>query len=100
MSKLEFYSRPLVGFDPSNRKHREYFADFLKYRGWGHCPVRFICPEDAGMDLPAMIKNQLMAYYMGKEFGKDPDIEKPWVWGNHPEPETRIRTRAKPKTKK
>jgi hypothetical protein len=82
VSRLELYGRPLVAFDPSNKKHRQYFADFLKYRGWGRCPVRFIVPDDVGFDLPTLIKNQLLAYYMGREFGKDPDIEKPWVWSS------------------
>ena len=82
MSKLELYGRPLVAFDPKNKEHRKYFYDFLKYRGWGRCPVRFIVPDDVGMDLPTMIKNQLIAYYVSKEFGRDPDIERPWPWAD------------------
>jgi hypothetical protein len=69
MSKLEFYSRPLVAFDPYNKDHRRYYAEFLEYGGWGMCPVRFICPEDTGMDLTVMIKNQLNSYYIDREFG-------------------------------
>jgi hypothetical protein len=69
MSKLEFYSRPLVAFDPANKDHRRYYAEFFEYRGWGHCPVRFLCPDDHGTDLTVMIRNQLVQYYVDREFG-------------------------------
>jgi hypothetical protein len=68
MSKLEFYARPLVAFNPKNKDHRRWYHQFLEYRGWGHCPVRFICPDDSGSDLTLMIKNQLVEYYVQKEF--------------------------------
>jgi len=68
MSKLEFYARPLVAFDPNNKDHRRYYHDFVKFKGWGHCPVRFICPNDVGYDLTIMIRNQLIDYYIDKEF--------------------------------
>lgn len=68
MSKLEYLMRPLVAFDPNNKDHRRYYAEFLRYGGWGKCPVRFVVPEDVGMDLPTMIKNSLIEYYVGKEF--------------------------------
>ena len=69
MSKLEYLARPLVAFDPNNKDHRRYYADFLEYGGWGKCPVRFICPEDVGHDVPTMIKNSLINYYVEREFG-------------------------------
>jgi len=69
MSKLEFLARPLVAFDPYNKDHRRYYAEYLEYGGWGKCPVRFICPEDYGMDMPSMIKNRLIDYYIDREFG-------------------------------
>jgi hypothetical protein len=68
MSKLEYMMRPLVAFDPANKDHRRYYAEFLEYGGWGTCPVRFVCPEDVGHDLPTMIKNSLIEYYVGREF--------------------------------
>lgn len=71
MSRLEFYSRPLVAFDPANKEHRRWYYQFLKKMSWGHCPVRFICPEDSGFDLTIMIRNQLIDYYTRKEFGKE-----------------------------
>jgi hypothetical protein len=69
MSKLEFFARPLVAFDASNKNHRRYYAEFLEYGGWGSCPVRFVCPEDYGMDLPTMIQHRLIQYYVDREFG-------------------------------
>lgn len=71
MSRLEYYHRPLVAFDPTNKDHRRWFAMFQQHRTWGHCPVRFICPEDNGMDLPGVITRHLMDYYLGKEFHKE-----------------------------
>jgi hypothetical protein len=68
MSRLEFYNRPLVAFDPGKKEHRNFYAEFLKRGGWGQCPVRFIVPEDSGGDLISMIKNSLIAYYIEKEF--------------------------------
>ena len=69
MSKLEFMARPLVAFDARNKHHRQYYAEFLDYGGWGKCPVRFIVPEDHGLDLTVMIKNHITQYYIDKEFG-------------------------------
>jgi hypothetical protein len=69
MSKLEYLARPLVAFDPYNKDHRRYYAEFLEYGGWGRCPVRFVCPDDTGFDLPTMIKNRLIEYYVDREFG-------------------------------
>jgi hypothetical protein len=68
VSKLEFYARPLVAFDPSKKEHRRWFHEFMEYGGWGKCPVRFICPEATGSDLVKMITRQLVDYYVKKEF--------------------------------
>jgi hypothetical protein len=70
VSKLEFYARPWVAFDPANRDHRKWYHDFIQYRTWGRCPVRFICPDDQGNDLTIMIRNQLVEYYVRQEFEK------------------------------
>jgi hypothetical protein len=69
MSRLEYYNRPLVAFDPNNKDHRRYYAEFLERSSWGKCPVRFICPDDNGGDLISMIKNNLIQYYIDREFG-------------------------------
>ena len=68
MSKLEFYCRPLVAFNPHDKNHRRWYHEFVMYGGWGSCPVRFICPDDTGSDLTITIKNQLIDYYIHKEF--------------------------------
>ena len=69
MSRLEYLARPLVAFDPYNKDHRRYYAEFVERGTWGHCPVRFICPDDQGGDLIALIKNNLIQYYIDREFG-------------------------------
>lgn len=68
MSRLEFYNRPLVAFDPSNKIHRRHYAVFENTASWGSCPVRFIVPTDNGDNLIAMIKNSLINYYVEREF--------------------------------
>ena len=68
MSKLEFYARPLVAFDASNKQHRRWYHEFVEYGGWGQCPVRFIVPESTGSDLVKIITRQLIEYYVTKEF--------------------------------
>ena len=68
MSRLEFYGRPLVAFDATNPTHRGYYYDFLKNRGWGSCPVRFICPEAQGMNLVTMIQQAMLKFYVEREF--------------------------------
>lgn len=70
MSKLEYYCRPLVAFDPNNKDHRRWYHQFLEKRSWGYCPVRFICPNDTGLDLTIMIRNQLVEFYVQKEFSQ------------------------------
>jgi hypothetical protein len=76
VSKLEFYARPWVAFDPTNREHRQWYHEFLVRRSWGHCPVRFICPDDLGNDLTIMIRNQLVEYYVKKEFERSKSVDK------------------------
>lgn len=71
MTKLEYFARPLVAFDARNKDHRRWYYEFLEYGGWGKCPVRFICPQDVGYDLTIMIRNQLIEYYVDKEFARE-----------------------------
>lgn len=68
MSKLEFFARPWVKFNPSDKQHRKWYYEFLERNSWGYCPVRFICPDDTGLDLTIMIRNQLIEYYVNREF--------------------------------
>jgi hypothetical protein len=58
-----------VAFDPYDKDHRRYYAEYLEYGGWGRCPVRFIVTEEHGLDLPTMIRNKLIEYYIDREFG-------------------------------
>ena len=58
-----------MAFDPNNKDHRRYYAEFQEQSSWGSCPVRFICPDDNGGDLISMIKNNLIQYYIDREFG-------------------------------
>ena len=69
MSRLDYSGRPWVSFDPSNKEHRKYFAQFQFFGTWGHSPVRFIVADDHG-DLVTMIQRKLIEYYVDKEFGK------------------------------
>jgi hypothetical protein len=76
MSKLEYYSRPLVAFDPANKEHRRFFHEFLETSTWGRCPVRFICPDESGSDLVKMMQRQLIEYYIGSEFKESKPAKK------------------------
>ena len=69
MSRLEYFERPLVAFDPANKDHRRWFYQFQTSRTWGTCPVRFIIPDDNG-DLVTMCQQRLIDYYVKREFGK------------------------------
>lgn len=73
MSRLNFVGRPWVVFDPANRQHRTWYAEFQKFGTWGRCPVRFIVADDHG-DLLTMIQRSLVSYYIEREFkvGKKP----------------------------
>lgn len=70
MSKLEFFQRPLVAFEPSNKDHRRWFAEFQTRRSWRNCPVRFIVPDEHG-DLVTLCQQRLIEFYVNKEFSKD-----------------------------
>lgn len=67
MSRLNLLNRPWIVFDPANKDHRKWFAEFQKNYTWGHCPVRFVVDHDHG-DLVTMIQRSLINYYVNKEF--------------------------------
>ena len=69
MSKLQLLHRPWVVFDPYNKDHRKYYYEFVTYRTWGRCPVRFFVDDDSG-DLITMIQRKLVDYYVSQEFSK------------------------------
>ena len=68
MSKLDYYARPLVSFDVTNKEHRRYYYDFAKNNTWGRCPVRFNSLEDTGYNLFAIMQRQMVEYYINREF--------------------------------
>lgn len=70
MSRLQLFGRPYVVFDPSNKDHRRWFADFNRHLSWKHCPVRFVVDDDQG-DLITMIQRRLIQFYVDKEFGTE-----------------------------
>ena len=67
MSVLELSGRPFVVFDPRDEEHRGYYYDFVKQGTWGHCPYRFVVPEDHG-NLVTMIQRSLVQFYVEQEF--------------------------------
>jgi hypothetical protein len=67
MSRLAYIGRPWVAFDPEDKQHRKYFAEFQENRTWGKCPIRFIISDDAG-DLLSMMQRRLVGYYTATEF--------------------------------
>lgn len=69
MSKIQMFGRPYVVFDPKNKDHRKWYADFNKNLSWSKCPVRFVVDDDAG-DLITMIQRKLIEHYTAREFGK------------------------------
>ena len=69
MSRLQLFGRPWVVFNPVNRDHRKWFAEFQRSGTWGRCPVRFVVNDDHG-DLLTMIQRDLIEHYVGKEFKK------------------------------
>jgi hypothetical protein len=69
MSRLQLFGRQWVVFDAQNKDHRKWFANFNKTGAWGRCPVRFVVNDDHG-DLITQIQRELIAHYVGKEFGK------------------------------
>lgn len=68
MSTLHFHARPWVAFDAHNAEHRQHYADFLKFNTWGRCPVRFVMADEQGTDLPTLMRNRLVEYYVQVEF--------------------------------
>jgi len=63
---LDLHRRPTVLFDPSNKEHRQYVAEFLATGTWGRCPVVFFAPDEANTKAYAI--ESLADYYLAKEF--------------------------------
>jgi hypothetical protein len=67
MSRLQLHGRQFTVFNPKDKQHREWFADFNKNRTWSRCPVRFVVNDDHG-DLITQIQRELIQHYVDKEF--------------------------------
>jgi len=67
MSILQLNCRPLLAFDAGNVEHRKHYAQFLKKKTWGYCPVRFAV-LGSHTDLITQIERELVDYYTLKEF--------------------------------
>lgn len=63
MYRKRVYSpKPRVAFEPSNRKHRLDYAQFLRYNNWKD-GCQFLL-EEPYMDIPSMINDKLVHYYL------------------------------------
>jgi len=83
MSRLALHSRPFAVFNPADRDHRKWFAEFNASAKWGNCPVRFVVEDDNG-DLVTMIQRRLIQYYVSQEFAsstKKSVVKKPHQLG-------------------
>ena len=68
MSKLALVGRPYVVFDPKNKDHRRWFAEFNHTKSWGQCPVRFVVANEGNANLAGLMQRLLIEYYAAKEF--------------------------------
>ncbi len=77
---LNHLNRPAVLFNPADKKHRNFYAEFLKNGTWGTCPVRFeVIGDMQNNNLAFAMQRKLVEYYMEKEFKvqskfADPDL--------------------------
>jgi hypothetical protein len=67
VSVLLLKARPLLAFDANNRQHRNYYAEFVKHKTWGYCPIRFAV-GGSRIDLVTHIERELVDFYTLKEF--------------------------------
>lgn len=73
MSRLDYWGRPWVVFDATNKNHRRWFAEFQRTSTWGRCPVRFIVEQNG--ELLSLIQQQLIDYYVRKEFKERIEVD-------------------------
>lgn len=60
-------AKPVVEFNCSDPKHRNYFHKFLTTYSWKDCPVQFALTGQY-TDIPRMIQSKLVLHYLNKEF--------------------------------
>lgn len=59
--------KPQTLFDAGNSEHRRAYFNFLQTGSWQNCKYYFVI-EDTYVDLPSMIDNKLVNYYLNNEF--------------------------------
>ena len=69
MGKIDQYGRQHEVFDATSKTHRKIFHDVIKYKTWGRAPIRFWI-ENENNNLISQITDEMVRYYMMKEFGK------------------------------
>jgi len=70
MGILDNFIRPTEIFDVNNRKHREYYSQYLKTNSWSNCPVQLKVPTQI-VSLSTYAREQLIQFYINKEFNND-----------------------------
>jgi len=66
--------RSEVLFDPTNKKHRNAYDQYLRNnRSWHGCPYRFRAPHFGVV--VGYIERKMLEYYTNKEFGAKPETE-------------------------
>lgn len=69
-NRLVLFGRPKAIFDPTNKRDRTAYLDFLETGSWRNCPVNYIIDDDS-ISATYCIEKKLLAYYLRKEFGED-----------------------------
>ena len=57
----------MIQFNAFDEEHRKQYANFIKKKSWGYCPVRFAV-LGSRTDLVTQIERDLVDYYVFKEF--------------------------------
>lgn len=70
MGILQKFVRPVKLFDVNDKKHRKYYAEYLKTNSWGNCPFQLTSPTKL-ISLSSYAREQLIQYYINKEFNND-----------------------------
>ena len=79
MSRLKVGARPVVHFDPSNKEHRQFYAEYLKDHNWRGSPIQFYLESGWG-DIVSMIEHKLTRHFLSKEFKQElPERSESWV---------------------
>jgi hypothetical protein len=68
--KKMLQNKLLVNFDANNIEHRKYFKTFFTKNKWDQKSPRFIL-EQPFLDVPTMIQNKLMQYYLKHDFKQE-----------------------------